>query len=135
MAEENNDKVVKLVQYARKVTADMMKLALEMSEDKKEHAQKTLEYGKKVKESVEKLIFQDLTGKIEGQDMFTVIFVSVLPQMENAVKDLELALQEKPKEEEEPDEQIPTQEELDAMIMENFKRFEKENSLGVPKDL
>ena len=130
MAEEADPKIVKLIQHARKITGDMMKFAIEMTEDKKEQAQKTLEYGKKVKDSVEKLIFQKLSGTFEGQDLFTVIYVSILPQMENAINDLNFALIEKPKEEE-PEEEIPTQEELDAMIMENFKRFQ----LEIPQEL
>ena len=119
-----HEKVIKLIQHARKVAGDMLKAAYELREENREKAQKTLEYGKKVKESVDNLIFQDLSGTFEGQDLYTVVFVSVLPLMENSVNELTYALNKKPEPVEE--EHVPTEEELEALLMENYKRFEEQ---------
>ena len=132
MSNENQSKIIKLIEHARKITSDMMRFAFELTEETRESAEKSLEYGKKVRESVQKLIYQDLSGSIGNQDIYTVVFVSVLPQIDNAITELTSALQRKstPKMEE----YIPTEEELEKMLMENYERVmdEEKGDLKMP---
>ena len=116
--------IVKLLDHSRKISRDMMKYAFEFTEDIREKAESTLNYGKKVKKSLENLIGKDLKGEYEGQNIFMVTFVSILPQLDNAISELSSTLSAK--HESSNGDDVLSEEELEAMIMQNYQRVEQE---------
>ena len=123
-----NSSIQKLVIHTRKITKELLKQAFAFSEDDRSSAQSKFDYAKKVKESLEKQVNTDINEEIDGEDAFIVILASVLPQLERAINEMEEVLMEEQKVE--PGEHVPTEEELEEMLLQNFKRVEEERKLN-----
>lgn len=113
-------KLQKLVEHARKITSKALAYAYELKEDNLEKAKNSLNYAKQVDKSLAMAMVTEPNTQIEGQSAFMIITVSILPQLENAIAELEEAVANLKIGDEEEDK--VTEEQLDKELDNLFDR-------------
>ena len=122
-------KIEKLVEHVRKITNETMIYAYELTDETLDKAKNTLQYAKKVQNSISQALLNEPNAEIDGQDAFIVVSVSILPQLNNAVKELEDAIQNYNPNSEQVNEEVVADQQVDDELDNLFKRditFDKE---------
>lgn len=122
-------KIEKLVEHVRKITNETMIYAYELTGETLDKAKNTLQYAKKVQDSISQALLNEPNAEIDGQDAFIVVSVSILPQLNNAVKELEDAIQNYNPNSEQVNEEVVADQQVDDELDNLFKRditFDKE---------
>ncbi|EAY22968.1 hypothetical protein TVAG_077150 [Trichomonas vaginalis G3] len=122
-------KIEKLVEHVRKITNETMIYAYELTDETLDKAKNTLQYAKKVQDSISQALLNEPNAEIDGQDAFIVVSVSILPQLNNAVKELEDAIQNYNPNSEQVNEEVVADQQVDDELDNLFKRditFDKE---------
>lgn len=87
----------RLIDHARKISQELYKFSVELSEQNREKAQQKLKYGKQVLNSLEQLPSKYFNSQGAGSEFLNIIYInyiSVKPNLENALIDLEKRIDE-----------------------------------------
>lgn len=92
-----SEQAQRLIDHARKILQELYKFSVELSEQNREKAQQKINYGKQVLNSLEQLPSKYLNSQDAGLDFLNIVYVnyiSVKPNLENALNDLQKRIDE-----------------------------------------
>lgn len=87
----------RLIEHARKISQELYKFSVELSEQNREKAQQKINYGKQVLNSLEQLPTKYFNSPDAGSNFLNVVYInyiSVKPNLENALIDLQKRIDE-----------------------------------------
>lgn len=87
----------RLIEHARKISQELYKFSVELTEQNREKAQQKLNYGKQVLNSLEQLPTKYFNSPDAGTDFLNIVYInyiSVKPNLENALIDLQKRIDE-----------------------------------------
>lgn len=92
-----SEQAQRLIDHARKILQELYTFSVELSEQNREKAQQKINYGKQVLNSLEQLPSKYLNSQDAGLDFLNIVYVnyiSVKPNLENALNDLQKRIDE-----------------------------------------